>query len=134
MSIDFSKARSHASFLRALSGQSDFAEDRTAFGEIADFLEHLVETVEAAAGYVMHRHYRADAPIVPAGPDPVDVDVKPEAAPTIQPVAAPAVAGDVDASAVAAAAVSPNAVDAAPAVAALAPAEVAGDAASPAAA
>ena len=35
-------ARAHAAFLRGLSGQSDFAEDRAAFAEIAEFLEHIV--------------------------------------------------------------------------------------------
>ena len=68
-------ARAHAAFLRGLSGQSDFAEDRAAFAEIAEFLEHIV------AGRLVVRAPRPAAPDDAAPASGAPVEAPPTASP-----------------------------------------------------
>jgi hypothetical protein len=86
MLANVNDARVHAAFLRGLSGQSDFAEDRAAFAEIAEFLEHIVE------GRLV---VRAPRPVVPddeAAASGAPVGVSPAAAAPATPVDETAVA------------------------------------------
>ncbi|MGA2491862.1 MAG: hypothetical protein ABSF67_02800 [Roseiarcus sp.] len=69
-------ARAHAAFLRGLSSQSDFAEDRAAFAEIAEFLEHII------AGRLVVHAPRAAAPDDETAASGAPVESAPPAAST----------------------------------------------------